>query len=344
MFRLNLLFLVLFFIHGNLNATENFKPSKEYEFWLNELKEKIEYKIPLGRIGLRNTKILKLNGLLERILYKTPENKSTDQIIKELRSQLKKFGFEELFSFKGKEVGDDYINKYLEMNPLKNDEEAGPAFNHTDSSHNRFIVTRRSSETSDEYIIIFTTAGWWRHAVTLIDNVVVKRQLRTSQEKELTTNEQLLKNGRMILWDIHFTEGNDALLPDSQSKIKELSVLLLKNPVLKVAIVAHIDDSMNEQICLKLTQIQAKIVMEKLSKDHGIEKHRLSYFGAGSYCPIATNETIEGRKENCRLEIIKRNLTKLDKMRLQKTRRLEQLKRRKELMKKKKRMLKLKKR
>jgi OOP family OmpA-OmpF porin len=78
--------------------------------------------------------------------------------------------------------------------------------------------------------------------------------------------------------------------------------VLKRNPTLRVEIQGHTDNIGSEASNRKLSENRARAVMEYLVKK-GVEAERLSAAGYGSSRPIASNDTLEGRARNRRVEL-----------------------------------------
>jgi len=98
-----------------------------------------------------------------------------------------------------------------------------------------------------------------------------------------------------------FFESNSANL--SSASYKELDELVrrLQNNELKIEVQGHSDETGSEAGNLVLSENRAKSIVEYL-KSKGISSGRLFYKGFGSRNPVATNNTIDGRKKNRRVE------------------------------------------
>ena len=89
----------------------------------------------------------------------------------------------------------------------------------------------------------------------------------------------------------------------SSASYKELDELVrrLQNNELKIEVQGHSDETGSEAGNLVLSENRAKSIVEYL-KSKGISSGRLFYKGFGSRNPVATNNTIDGRKKNRRVE------------------------------------------
>ena len=114
----------------------------------------------------------------------------------------------------------------------------------------------------------------------------------------------LRDSGSVAIYGIYFDTGKSDLKPESDAAIGEIAKLLTSNPMLKVDIVGHTDMVGDAASNVKLSQARAQAVVTALVSKHSITAARLVAFGAGSYAPVATNKTDEGRAKNRRVELV----------------------------------------
>ncbi len=110
--------------------------------------------------------------------------------------------------------------------------------------------------------------------------------------------------GRVALYGIFFDTGKSDLKGESDPALAEIAKLLTQNPALKVFIVGHTDMVGDPAANLKLSQARAQSVVNALVSRHGIAVVRLTPYGAGSFAPVASNKTEEGRAQNRRVELV----------------------------------------
>uniref|UniRef100_UPI0032176859 OmpA family protein n=1 Tax=uncultured Draconibacterium sp. TaxID=1573823 RepID=UPI0032176859 len=107
---------------------------------------------------------------------------------------------------------------------------------------------------------------------------------------------------QMDLHNIYYETDSFAILPQSEPELQILVSFLKENSKLKVEIQGHTDSSGSAESNLLLSKRRAKSVVDYLV-ENGIGLSRLKYEGYGDSRPIATNETVEGRRENRRTTI-----------------------------------------
>jgi len=102
-----------------------------------------------------------------------------------------------------------------------------------------------------------------------------------------------------ILFDV----GKNDLRPEAQTNLQNLAVSLQKNAQTNILIIGHTDNSGVEANNNDLSMQRAGTVKSYLGMN-GIDSTRLSTQGKGDTEPIADNNTIAGRSQNRRVEIV----------------------------------------
>lgn len=92
---------------------------------------------------------------------------------------------------------------------------------------------------------------------------------------------------------------------ESAQAISEIAKLLTADPALKVFVVGHTDNVGGIDSNNKLSQDRAEAVLQYLVKNHGIASERLRAAGCGTFAPVATNDSEDGRAKNRRVELVK---------------------------------------
>ena len=113
------------------------------------------------------------------------------------------------------------------------------------------------------------------------------------------------KDGRVAL-HINFDTDKATLRPDAQPTIDEIGKLLSGDPALKLSIEGHTDDTGTPAHNQELSTARARSVLGALV-GLGIDPSRLSSRGYGQDKPLADNAGEDGRAENRRVELVKRD-------------------------------------
>jgi len=99
-----------------------------------------------------------------------------------------------------------------------------------------------------------------------------------------------------------FGFGESTVKPEAYPLLDEVAVILEKNPDMKGEISGHTDSTGPAEYNQMLSEKRARAVEEYL-ESKGIDASRFTSKGYGASNPIASNDTLEGRKENRRVEL-----------------------------------------
>jgi len=106
---------------------------------------------------------------------------------------------------------------------------------------------------------------------------------------------------KVVLNNILFQTGKAILTAGSYAELDRLLGILKDNPLMRIEISGHTDNTGSLALNSKLSEDRAKAVVEYLVQK-GVEKGRLEFKGFGPQQPIADNTTSEGRARNRRVE------------------------------------------
>ncbi len=117
----------------------------------------------------------------------------------------------------------------------------------------------------------------------------------------VTETETASESAPIILNNIFFESGSAALLPQSETELQNLYLLLRDNPEIRIKLIGHTDSVGQDQANLTLSEQRAQSVYNALV-GKGVKQSRIQYEGRGESEPIADNETEAGRRKNRRTE------------------------------------------
>ncbi|MCX6334115.1 MAG: OmpA family protein [Bacteroidia bacterium] len=106
---------------------------------------------------------------------------------------------------------------------------------------------------------------------------------------------------KVVLNNILFETGKAVLTSGSYTELDRLYNILVDNPLMKIEISGHTDNTGSATLNNTLSTSRAKAVVDYLVHK-GVEVTRLAYKGYGPLQPIADNATPDGRKMNRRVE------------------------------------------
>ena len=124
-------------------------------------------------------------------------------------------------------------------------------------------------------------------------------KVRLQPITELTTAADAEADGAIVLRNVFFETGSDALIGLSTEELDRLVALLQQQPELNVEIAGHTDDVGTEAANQDLSERRAQSVRAYLVTQ-GVAEDRIAAVGYGESRPVADNGTPTGRAENRR--------------------------------------------
>ena len=112
------------------------------------------------------------------------------------------------------------------------------------------------------------------------------------------------EGARAELPGIYFETAKAALLPQSRAAIDAAAGVLRDNPDWRLAIEGHTDAVGGDAANLALSRARAEAVLRALA-EAGFDAGRFTSAGFGETRPRASNDTIEGRAANRRVELVR---------------------------------------
>lgn len=117
--------------------------------------------------------------------------------------------------------------------------------------------------------------------------------------------EALQKTGKADIYSIYFSFDSDAIREQSEPTLEKIGALMRKHPEWKLSIYGHTDNIASDKYNLDLSRRRAAAVVKALATRHGVDPGRLTFAGQGESAPKDTNDTIEGRAKNRRVELVR---------------------------------------
>ena len=114
---------------------------------------------------------------------------------------------------------------------------------------------------------------------------------------------QLAEQKRAITYGIYFDFNKDTIKPESDPVLKQIVQALTDHPDWKLTVNGHTDNIGGDAYNLDLSKRRAAAVKQILVSRFHIAPDRLSTNGCGESGPIDTNDTLEGRARNRRVEL-----------------------------------------
>jgi len=118
--------------------------------------------------------------------------------------------------------------------------------------------------------------------------------------------QELEKDGRAKVYDLYFDFRSDTLRPESDKVLAEIAQVMTQHPEWTLGVEGNTDNIGGDKYNLDLSQRRAAAVKNALAKRYRIAPERLETAGFGASHPIDTNDTMEGRARNRRVELVRR--------------------------------------
>jgi OmpA-OmpF porin, OOP family len=137
-------------------------------------------------------------------------------------------------------------------------------------------------------------------------NIIEKEAMNQDVVADASSMAKIIKeSGKVAVYGIYFDTGKSTLKPESTPAMKEITKLLNSDPTLKLYVVGHTDNVGKIDANMKLSMDRAVAVVNALVTQYSVNAARLYSCGDGPTCPVATNDTEEGKSLNRRVELVK---------------------------------------
>jgi outer membrane protein OmpA-like peptidoglycan-associated protein len=143
------------------------------------------------------------------------------------------------------------------------------------------------------------------------DTVYVDEKSKQDIIKQFLDTTTITKTDAIELPNVQFYTNSAKLLPYSINSIQQLADYMQTHPGIHATIEGHTDNVGDTQGNLKLSQDRAETVRQVLIS-FGVDPSRVDAHGYGKNRPRATNDTMEGRALNRRVEVRLTNTTEAE--------------------------------
>ena len=141
------------------------------------------------------------------------------------------------------------------------------------------------------------------YRLTMVEKTVMEQEVAADPK---ALSEDLKTEGHVAIYGIYFDYDSATIRPESEPALKAISEILEQNHELEVYIVGHTDMTGSLAYNMELSQRRADSVVKELVDTYDISSSRLQAMGVGPLCPVATNQSEEGRKLNRRVELVEK--------------------------------------
>jgi len=137
----------------------------------------------------------------------------------------------------------------------------------------------------------------WASSHPMITNVRFAEGCRPAKD--------MLAEGKLVTYGIHFETGSDVVLPDSAPILRQVAAYLETNAGVRLRVTGHTDNVGSAASNLDLSKRRAASVAKVLAAQFGVAAERFETDGKGDTQSVASNAKPEGRAMNRRVEFAK---------------------------------------
>jgi OOP family OmpA-OmpF porin len=139
------------------------------------------------------------------------------------------------------------------------------------------------------------------HVTVVGEGEKIEKQKKINAE---TIESDLNERGYTIITGIYFEQDKADIKEESKSALDEIAEYLKKNGGAVLYVVGHTDMTGRLDFKIALSKNRAVAVIKVLTDRYSIAPERLIPEGVGFLSPIASNQNLEGRKKNERIELV----------------------------------------
>ncbi len=114
----------------------------------------------------------------------------------------------------------------------------------------------------------------------------------------------LVTKGHIAIYDIYFETGKSEIKGESYDALKTIAEYLNTHTDKQYLVVGHTDNVGDFEANIKLSNVRANAVVDRLIVNHSVNKEQLKSYGVGPAAPVSSNSTDEGKAKNRRVEIV----------------------------------------
>jgi OOP family OmpA-OmpF porin len=213
----------------------------------------------------KNERDHKVEGQMERTVYRCPSEKSPLELGRNTEAALKSAGFN---------------------------------IHYTDVYGNgaRFYMT---AQKGPQWVHLYVVSD--SYDITAVKEKPMEQVMKANAEGWAG---QVNQTGRVTVYGINFDTGKATLRAESEPVLSEVVKMLQANPSWAMLVAGHTDNVGAKDMNLSLSRQRAESVSAWLA-GKGVDKTRLVSAGFGDTRPVADNGNEDGRQKNRRVDFVK---------------------------------------
>jgi OmpA-OmpF porin, OOP family len=156
-------------------------------------------------------------------------------------------------------------------------------------------------EEKEIWIDLWVDSDGSDYRLTIVEKTVMEQEVQADPE---ALSEDLKTEGHVAIYGIYFEYDSATLQSESEPTLEVIAQILRQDHALAVYIVGHTDMTGSLEYNMELSQRRAESVVHELVNTYRISSSRLKAKGVGPLCPVASNQSEEGRQLNRRVELV----------------------------------------
>jgi OOP family OmpA-OmpF porin len=262
------------------------------------------YKMPIGPYadGILPVRVVE-GSVLQRAWRIEAQEMTTLQMIRPIREQLEKAGFDILFECGGLDCGGFDFRFNTKVMPA-------PSM-YVDLFDFHYLAGEIPGREFISVIVSHAGAAGYVQIIHVTPEGAPAAELGIAPppdglepEANLPLVQGLQTRGHVILRDLEFNTGAASLREGRFETLEALAGYLLADKSRRVALVGHTDAVGALENNIALSKRRAASVLERLVAEYGVPRAQLEAEGMGYLAPIAPNLTEVGREKNRRVEAV----------------------------------------
>ncbi len=278
-----------------------------------------------GAVGAGFEKAERVEGAIERVIYKAPLGISALEVFHDYQQTLAGLGFTETFKLdSGKlnalSVKDFQERFYFQDRYASHKEKDETPFQ--DGTNQYYLTERLIKDGRIVNVAVYVAESggldWQeggaaqpivvRYGQPVIGVDVISAGQAAERVVEVKASDMakaLTDTGKIDIYGIYFDTDKTDLKPESTSTLAEVAKLLKADPALKLEVAGHTDNTGGAAHNLQLSAGRAAAVVNALVANYGVDRARLQPKGYGDSHPVAPNDSEQSRAKNRRVELRK---------------------------------------
>jgi len=262
------------------------------------------YQLPIGPYKDGDLPVREVEGrVMQRAWRVETQEMTTLQMIRPLREQLEKAGFQIMFECGGLACGGFDFRFNTKVMPA-------PSM-YVDLFDFRYLAAEMQGR---EFVSVIVSHGGAAGYVQVIHvapesapapNIDIAPPPDAAEfVVDQTLAQTLQTSGHVILQDLVFNTGAASLSAGRYQTLEALAAFLQADKTRMIALVGHTDAVGALEKNIALSKRRAASVLERLVVEYGVPRAQLEAEGMGYLAPIAPNLTEAGREANRRVEAV----------------------------------------